>query len=64
MTTETLTFSKARLARLKEEYASAKAEGKEEFEFDGYTFLIGYASRPLTQRMFTSSALTIGDSNG
>ena len=50
-------------ARLKEEYASAKAEGKEEFEFDGYTFLIGYASRPLTQRIFTSSALTIGNSN-
>ena len=43
MTTETLTFSKARLARLKDEYASAKAEGREEFEFDGYTFLIGYA---------------------
>ena len=64
MTTETLTFSKARLARLKEEYASAKAEGKEEFGFDGYTFLIGYTSRPLTQRIFTSSALTIGDSNG
>ena len=43
MTTETLTFSKARLARLKDCYASAEAEGKEEFEFDGITLLIGYA---------------------
>ena len=64
MTTETLKCSKARLARLKEEYASAEAEGKEEFEFDGYTFLICYAPRPPTQRIFTSSALTMGDSNG
>ena len=39
MTTETLTFSKARLARLKDEYAKAKEAGLEGFYFDGYDLL-------------------------
>ena len=43
MPTETLTFTKDRLARLKDEYAKAKEAGLEEFNFDGYGFLIGYA---------------------
>ena len=43
MSTETLTFTKDRLARLKDEYAKAKEAGLEEFNFDGYDFLIGYA---------------------
>ena len=43
MPTETLTFTKDRLARLKDEYAKAKEAGLEEFNFDGYDILIGYA---------------------
>jgi hypothetical protein len=43
MPTETLTFSKERLAKPKDEYAIAKEAGLEEFNFDGYDFLIGYA---------------------
>ena len=43
MPTETLTFTKDRLARLKDEYAKAKDASLEEFSFDGYDLLIGYA---------------------
>ena len=43
MTTETLTFSKDRLVRLKDSYAEAISEGRDEFTFDGYDFLVGYA---------------------
>jgi hypothetical protein len=40
MITETQAFSKARLARLKDNYASAKAEGKEEFDFNCHKALV------------------------
>ena len=43
MPAETLTFTKNRLARLKDEYAEAKEVGLDEFTFDGYDLLIGYA---------------------
>ena len=43
MPAETLTFTKNRLARLKDEYAKAKEVGLDEFTFDGYDLLIGYA---------------------
>ena len=43
MTTETLTFSKARLARPKDEYTKAKEAGSDKFNFNGYDLLIGYA---------------------
>ena len=43
MPTETLTFTKDRLARLKDKYAKAKEAGLEEFNFDVYDLLIGCA---------------------
>ena len=43
MPAETLTFTKDRLARLKDKYAKAKEVGLDEFTFDGYDLLIGYA---------------------
>ena len=43
MPTETLTFTKDRLARLKNQYAKAKEASLDEFSFDGYDLLIGYA---------------------
>ena len=41
MPIETLTFTKDRLARLKDEYAKVKEAGLEKFNFDGCGFLIG-----------------------
>tara|TARA_B100000700_G_C14202688_1_gene471052 strand:- start:38 stop:253 length:216 start_codon:yes stop_codon:yes gene_type:complete len=43
MASELLTFTKDRLARLKDAYASAIASGEQSFQFDGYDFLVGYA---------------------
>jgi hypothetical protein len=43
MTSELLTFTKDRLARLKDEYAAAIASGESSFQFDGYDFLVDYA---------------------
>lgn len=43
MPAETLTFTKDRLARLKNQYAKAKEASLDEFSFDGYDLLIGYA---------------------
>tara|TARA_A100001015_G_C14514204_1_gene527826 strand:- start:324 stop:473 length:150 start_codon:yes stop_codon:yes gene_type:complete len=40
MQTETLTYSKNRLARLKDKYAKAKEAGLEGFYFDGYDLLL------------------------
>ena len=43
MPTETLTFTKDRLTRLKDEYPKAKEASLEEFNCDGYDLLIRYA---------------------
>ena len=41
MPTGTLTFTKDRLARLKDKYAKAKKAGLKEFKFDGYIYSLG-----------------------
>ena len=43
MTSELLTFTKDRLNRLRDEYATAKASGGASFQFDGYDLLVDYA---------------------
>ena len=43
MTSELLSFTKDRLIRLKDAYATAVATGEKEFKFDGYDFLVDYA---------------------
>lgn len=43
MPTETLTFTKDRLTRLKDECPKAKEASLEEFNFDEYDLLVGYA---------------------
>ena len=43
MTSELLKFSKDRLTRLKDEYATAVASGEPSFQFDGYDLLVDYA---------------------
>ena len=43
MTSEILTITKERLARLKDEYAIAVASGVSSFQFDGYEFLADYS---------------------